>query len=129
MCCYSAQDVFIIIVVPLFYPMLLCSFLLQSRTGFIAAICSFSFVGSSLFPVCFSVANCAGYKFCVFGLFLPLGCNFSQDNARFPPLPCCCNRPQVAIPSSFRLQFPAGNRCFFHRTRLSICAGSTLLLK
>ena len=70
-CCYSAQDAFhnyrcAIILFPCCYACYYCN---SARVLPLTRIVFF-FVGSLLFPVCFSVANCAGYKFCVFGSFL-----------------------------------------------------------
>lgn len=121
---------FIIIVVPSFYSSaaMLVIVAIPHRFYLWPAL-FFSSLDRRYFQFIFQLPIAQAISFVSLGRSSHRGCNFTQDNAGFPPLPCCCNRPQVAIASSFRLQFPAGNRCLFHRTRLSICAGSTLLLK
>lgn len=92
--------------------LLLYLLLLQSRTGFNSDPHCFFFVRSLLFPVHFSVANCAGYKVYIFGSFHPIDCNFTQDNARFHPLPLLlqssagCNRKQFPVAISRRKSLP-----------------------
>ena len=129
-CCYFAQDAFhncrcTVILFPCFYACYDCNpaqVLPLTRLAFSSQNrCSSLFI--------FQLPIAQAISFVSLGRSSYMGCNFTQDNARFHSLPYCCNRPQVAIASSFRLQFPAGNRCLFHRTRLSNCAGSTLLLK
>ena len=112
-CCYSTQDTFhncrctVIL-----FPLLLCMLSLQSRTGFTSDPYWFFFVRSLLFPVCFSVANCAGYKFCILALCLPHRLQFYTGYRKisFPPLllqsSAGCNRKQFPVAISRRKPLP-----------------------
>ena len=95
-----------------FISLLLYLLLLQSRTGFTSDPHCFFFVGSLLFPVCFSVANCAGYKFCVFGSSPLHRLQFYAGQRKIPSPPLLlqssagCNCKQFPIAISRRKPLP-----------------------